>query len=71
MSIFVCSQCGVLENTALCLFWVKRKNDDTYEALCSQCDPEIGQWHGIFERQVYDGTQHVDYKDGKWLTGKR
>lgn len=55
MSLFQCYECGCRENTATSNFW-SRQNGQWRELpsqpwmLCSACDPEIGKWHGSFER---------------------
>ena len=56
MPLFECSQCHVVDNTALTEFWweVMREGNP---ALCSQCDPSIGKWHDHFPR-----TNIQDYK---------
>lgn len=71
MSTFVCDDCGVKENTALSRFWVR--NIAGYglkgRALCSECDPEISGWHGMFPRVQYDparDSDRVSYVDGRW-----
>lgn len=49
MPLYECSNCHAVENTALTNFW----HDHMFEckpALCSACDPQIGQWHGKFEK---------------------
>lgn len=54
MPLFVCDGCGDVENTACCGadgYWLRkmrkyRKGD----ALCSECNPAIGKWHGRFEK---------------------
>lgn len=68
MSLFVCQQCRSIENTALSNFWIRQT--EKAEQLCSACDPEIGKWHGRFERRTYDGSQTVQYLDGKRIDGK-
>lgn len=57
MPLFKCSnpECGVVENTALCRYWMARHGDPSSPPLCSQCDPEIGKWHGVFERKPASG----------------
>jgi len=50
--IFACDECGCLENTALSLYWVRERGS---KALCSQCDPAIGCWHGRFPRRQWNG----------------
>ena len=66
MSLFVCQECNTIENTALSNFWGRAMVFDG-RALCSACDPAIGKWHGKFDRRIYDGTQHVQWHDGKWV----
>jgi len=51
MSIFQCEQCGCVENTAPSGYWQRLMTDPPGPALCSECDPEIGKWHGMFEKQ--------------------
>lgn len=49
MSLFVCSQCGVIENTALTTgYWWNHCNG--LPVLCSEC--KDGKWHGVFPRRV-------------------
>lgn len=61
MPLFMCERCGTVENTALSNYWT-RDRDEAFNritpappALCSACDPEIGHWHGEFERRVATG----------------
>jgi len=65
MPLFVCEDCGTLENTALGLWW--SRNLDLWpeasqgKALCSACMPTKykddsptrrgGRWHGFFPRR--------------------
>lgn len=49
MSLFKCEKCGCIENTAVSNYVInfyKKK-----PILCSECDPEIGKWHGEFEKR--------------------
>jgi hypothetical protein len=55
MSLFKCSGCGCVENTALSGFWFKGDKPP----LCSECDPEIGQWHGLFPKEDADTAGYV------------
>jgi hypothetical protein len=55
MSLFACSNCGVVENTATSRYWFRGDGP----ALCSQCDPQIGKWHGIFPRQNAEEAGYV------------
>lgn len=66
MSLYVCEECRTIENTALGLFWTRNVEGDG-RALCSACAPEIGEWHGRFDRRTYDGTQNVAWVDGEWI----
>ena len=54
MSIFVCSQCGYLENTALSGYWFRRGSPP----LCSECDPRIGKWHDRFPKEKFDDKKY-------------
>lgn len=48
MPLFQCTKCRCIENTAVCGYnWLMDKS----KALCSECDPEFGKWHGIFEKK--------------------
>lgn len=50
MPLFECTKCHAVDNTSLAEnFWW----DTTQEgkpALCSECDPQQGAWHGQFEK---------------------
>lgn len=50
MPLYECTKCGVVENTALTNFWASHL--ESRPALCSQCDPEIGKWHGRFPKKT-------------------
>ena len=62
MSLFRCEQCGCVENTAASNY-ISRKypySEDgkalpSLPALCSECDPEIGKWHGLFPKKSAKG----------------
>ncbi len=49
MPLFECSKCHVVDNTAMGNFWVDVMMDKK-PALCTECDPDIGKWHGKFPR---------------------
>lgn len=51
MPLFKCSKCGCVENTAMCGYWWRGEN----QPLCSECDPETGEWHGVFEKKPAAG----------------
>jgi len=48
MSLFVCEKCGCVENTAVCGYNWRKKDDPK---LCSECDPCFGEWHNCFTKQ--------------------
>ena len=54
MSLFKCEKCGCVENTALSLYWFSNWRKGIGK-LCSECDPQIGKWHGMFPKQ--DATE--------------
>jgi hypothetical protein len=53
MPLFKCSNCGCCENTALSNYWIDTMSRERKPALCSECDPRIGKWHGKFEKQPF------------------
>lgn len=61
MPLFMCSKCGCVENTALSHYWQAGK----VGALCSECDPAIGQWHGRFPKRSAAGML-VDQNGHLW-----
>lgn len=68
MSLFVCEECGCIENTALCGFWLRKTKDGSGRALCSECDPQTGKWHGRFPKDQYDPKVHKPHWiDGGWV----
>lgn len=50
MPLFVCKECGCLENTALCNYWFKEARG--LPLTCSECDQKIGHWHGKFKKET-------------------
>ena len=76
MSLFQCQECGVIENTALSHYWSRRveasgldmdfatsKLPDGHRIIiCSECDPEINDWHGRFLREVWP-LDSVEYDE--------
>jgi hypothetical protein len=59
MPLFNCSQCGVIENTALGAYWNKlRKNEPV---LCSECS--TGEWHGKFSKSFEQLAQPIKEGD--------
>ncbi len=79
MSLFVCDECNVIENTALAGprgYWLRsqeiteREKEEEPEmdwgslgdgkARCSACNPEVGKWHGMWEREEFDPNKDKD-----------
>ena len=52
MPLFVCSECHIVDNTALSKYWWWRHYNDL-PPLCTQCAG--GEWHNHFDR--------VEWKD--------
>lgn len=52
MSLFQCDECGCRENTATSGYWFRKDEGSACKGrkLCSACDPDIGKWHGKFDR---------------------
>lgn len=50
MPLFQCSECYVIENTALGDFWSRQAGLTPGLPICSQC--ATGKWHGRFAREV-------------------
>lgn len=64
MPVFLCSKCKVMENTAGSNYWTREfLHGDGAPALCTECDPEIRKWHGMFERRQMP-EDHVVGPDG-------
>lgn len=63
MPVFQCDKCKCVDNTACSNYWHHRhpmsddegKYPEPTPPLCSQCDPEIGKWHGMFKRMSAKG----------------
>ncbi len=53
MSLFRCETCGCFENTALSNWAIRSLHKQP--PLCSECDPEIGKWHGEWPKKSSDG----------------
>ncbi|MDP3985620.1 MAG: hypothetical protein Q8P82_02545 [bacterium] len=60
MSLFRCTKCNCVENTAVSRYWFRGSGP----ALCSACDPALGTWHGQFEREDTDKAGYVVGADG-------
>lgn len=60
MSLFACSKCTAVENTALGDYWRALMDHDP--VLCSEC--ATGKWHGLFPKRLLKDTDYVVRKDG-------
>lgn len=67
MSLFVCSKCGCIENTATSNYW---DFEPIASALCSECDLRIGRWHGRFPKQTVEQAGMV-MRNGEPITRSR
>jgi len=57
MPLFVCDDCGCVENTA-CVpdFWGNHCHG--VKVLCSECGV-LKKWHGAFPKKKWDGKREV------------
>jgi hypothetical protein len=62
----MCRECGCVENTACCNYW-SRTSLESKPGLCSECDPDIKQWHGKFEKRPASGML-IDQDGHLWRT---
>lgn len=70
MPLFACTKCRCVENTALSGYWSRTPEQrERGEALCSECDPVIGQWHGRFEKKSAIGWL-IDQSGHLWREGE-
>lgn len=57
MPLYMCHQCGSVENTAAGEFWRQEmeaiEKETSFEPKCSAC--VTGQWHGAFPRRSAAG----------------
>ena len=65
MALFVCDECGCLDDTNTSRFW--RRVLEGLSPLCSLCDPDIGKWHNRFMRYQYTGMEPVINRDEEWV----
>jgi hypothetical protein len=54
MSLFLCEQCGHIENTALSHYHLRGQYGHDGRALCSHCDPGM-EGHSVFPSEPWDG----------------
>lgn len=69
MSLFACEECGIVENTALC-GWTPAEDGTGRRLVCSQCNPDMGRWHGIFLRQTPEELGLEQKPGSRYLQGK-
>jgi hypothetical protein len=65
MSLFQCTACGGIDNTALGNFWTRQR--ERLPWLCAACDPDMQAWHGHFPQQSAVGYW-VDAGGHLWQT---
>lgn len=70
MPLFECSACHCYENTALSNWAIRHMRENRLPdgqvppALCSACDPKIGEWHGQFPQLPARGmVREIDDKN--------
>ena len=63
MPAFRCSKCGCMENSATSNYVSRQypyspagEKLPPLPLLCSECDPEIGKWHGAFPKRSAKGS---------------
>lgn len=61
MSLFECTKCHAVENTACTSGYWPLKFDGK-PVLCSECAD--GKWHGLFPKRLLSETSYVTAKDG-------
>jgi len=61
MSLFACTKCSAVENTACTTGYWPHKMDDK-PVLCSECAD--GKWHGLFPKRLLKDTHYVVAKNG-------
>lgn len=59
MPLFQCTKCGCVENTATSNYWFNKSHGKPLQ--CSECDPAIGKWHGVFEKRSAAGMLIDDH----------
>lgn len=70
MPLFKCEKCGCVENTATSNYWSRYTvGEANGPALCSECDPSIGEWHDTFPKRSAKG--YLIGSDGYLYTKKQ
>jgi hypothetical protein len=54
MPLFMCRDCGCVENTALGSFWSRNREGKAPGPQCSEC--HTGKWHGEFKKKSAVGA---------------
>lgn len=69
MPLFECTECSVVENTALCDYWVQQKEHyeetgslEGFAGICSEC--RSGKWHGEFGKRTVDEANLIEDEHG-------
>jgi len=72
VSLFVCEECGCVENTALGHWWSRNETvwpEEYRRALCSEHGPptypsgqstKFGEWHGRFPQEMAETGDKVN-----------
>ena len=63
MPLFRCAKCGCIDNTATANAWSFWFAKPAQLPLCTECNPKIGKWHGLFPKESADDI--VVGRDGK------
>lgn len=71
MSLYFCTKCHTVENTATGGYWLQQmaaiENPHVeFKPLCSACNPEIGEWHGQFPREKVTADWLQDRRGFIW-----
>jgi hypothetical protein len=62
VSLFECTRCHAVENTALAGAGYWLNSAEGKPVLCSEC--VSGKWHGQFEKKLVGETRYVTVTDG-------
>lgn len=72
MSLYRCTKCDVVENTACGEYWIQRidaaEAERPFSPLCSQC--LTGTWHGQFPREGVSADWVTDARGFLWRTSQ-
>ena len=70
MPLFMCVKCGCIDNTAVSNYWANKSAGKPLK--CAECDPGIGQWHGVFPKRSAVGMliDSMGYLRSKAEAGK-